>query len=526
MSDKREAIAGLPILLLLLGLVGAAGEYRHRTAGPAALARGSWRRASSAREGGRVRRHAGSRLRCFWRGLAGDRAAAAGERAGRRPRRSATSRQWPVGASSPRRCPRSMGVAVGALVRNQVAAVIGTLDPDLRRVAVAQRRRRGLSRADAVGRGGGAGRRAPRERLLGRSGSDTGRLDSALADRGDHGRTKARRGVSDAGRPGLRRAPAARSALVGARRRARAARHRRRVSSRSRAATDRRRRLVVLTAIGGGALILRRSAPRRGARNDARGRGCDRGHRQRARRPDRGQRPHRADRGLHGRRNVRATRIPRRARCGCRRRRDPVGRDRRRRGPGDVRPRRRDHRDHHNGRDLGAREPTPRRGVGTCASSRNAPSKPNASASSWPESRSTRSAASIARELHDIVAHSVSVMLVGVRGARDVLRTAPEVADETLARVETSGEQSLTELRRILALLRGPEQGAESRPQPSLADLDELVAEYRDVGLARAAGADRSTRVRFPAASSSRSFASSRKRSRTCSSTPIRPASR
>ena len=91
--------------------------------------------------------------------------------------------------------------------------------------------------------------------------------------------------------------------------------------------------------------------------------------------------------------------------------------------------------------------------------------------------------ASIARELHDIVAHSVSVMLVGVRGARDVLRTAPEVADETLARVETSGEQSLTELRRILALLRGPEQGAESRPQPSLADLDELVAEYRDVGL-------------------------------------------
>ena len=39
-SDKREAIAGLPILLLLLGLVGAAGEYRHRTAGPAALAAG------------------------------------------------------------------------------------------------------------------------------------------------------------------------------------------------------------------------------------------------------------------------------------------------------------------------------------------------------------------------------------------------------------------------------------------------------------------------------------------------------
>jgi signal transduction histidine kinase len=91
--------------------------------------------------------------------------------------------------------------------------------------------------------------------------------------------------------------------------------------------------------------------------------------------------------------------------------------------------------------------------------------------------------ASIARELHDIVAHSVGVMLVGVRGARDVLRSAPDVADETLARVETSGEQSLQELRRILTLLRRPEQRAEARPQPSLAQLEDLVAEYREAGL-------------------------------------------
>jgi signal transduction histidine kinase len=91
--------------------------------------------------------------------------------------------------------------------------------------------------------------------------------------------------------------------------------------------------------------------------------------------------------------------------------------------------------------------------------------------------------ASIARELHDIVAHSVSVMLVGVRGARDVLRTTPAVADDTLVRVERSGDQSLAELRRILALLRDPEHDAESRPQPSLADLDELVADYRAAGL-------------------------------------------
>jgi signal transduction histidine kinase len=91
--------------------------------------------------------------------------------------------------------------------------------------------------------------------------------------------------------------------------------------------------------------------------------------------------------------------------------------------------------------------------------------------------------ASIARELHDIVAHSVTVMLIGVRGARDVLHTAPAVADETLARVEASGEQSLIELRRILALLRGPERGVEPRPQPSLAELDLLIANYRAGGL-------------------------------------------
>jgi len=91
--------------------------------------------------------------------------------------------------------------------------------------------------------------------------------------------------------------------------------------------------------------------------------------------------------------------------------------------------------------------------------------------------------AAIARELHDIVAHSVTVMLVGVRGARDVLRSRPEVADATLGKVETSGEQSLVELRRILELLREPADAAESRPQPSLAQLDGLVAEYRSAGL-------------------------------------------
>jgi signal transduction histidine kinase len=64
-----------------------------------------------------------------------------------------------------------------------------------------------------------------------------------------------------------------------------------------------------------------------------------------------------------------------------------------------------------------------------------------------------------------------------------VLRTSPDAADDTLRHVERSGEQSLAELRRILALLRQPEQTAQSGPQPSLAQLSELVASYRDAGL-------------------------------------------
>ncbi|MEU8139221.1 sensor histidine kinase [Streptodolium elevatio] len=90
----------------------------------------------------------------------------------------------------------------------------------------------------------------------------------------------------------------------------------------------------------------------------------------------------------------------------------------------------------------------------------------------------------IARELHDIVAHSVTVTLLGVRGARDVLRTAPDLADDTLARVETNAEQSIAEMRRMLLALREPgRQEAALHPQPSLDQLAELVATYDAAGL-------------------------------------------
>ena len=91
--------------------------------------------------------------------------------------------------------------------------------------------------------------------------------------------------------------------------------------------------------------------------------------------------------------------------------------------------------------------------------------------------------AAIARELHDIVAHSVGVMLLGVRGARDVLHQAPDVADATLADVEESGERSVAELQRILTLLRDPRASPARHPHPSLAEVARLVEEHRATGL-------------------------------------------
>ena len=126
-SDKQEAIAGLPILLLLFGLVGAAGEYRHRTAAPAALAAGRDRALAAARAGGRLRRHGPRDRGADGRGGAGARPAAAGRarRAGRR--RSTTSPLVAGGSLIAAALSAIMGVAAGALVRNQVAGVVGAL---------------------------------------------------------------------------------------------------------------------------------------------------------------------------------------------------------------------------------------------------------------------------------------------------------------------------------------------------------------------------------------------------------------
>lgn len=84
----------------------------------------------------------------------------------------------------------------------------------------------------------------------------------------------------------------------------------------------------------------------------------------------------------------------------------------------------------------------------------------------------------IARELHDVVAHSLSVMVVQAGAARRLVTTKPERAAEALGAIETTGREALDEMRRLLGVLRTADDGAAGgalEPQPSLARLDALV---------------------------------------------------
>jgi signal transduction histidine kinase len=90
----------------------------------------------------------------------------------------------------------------------------------------------------------------------------------------------------------------------------------------------------------------------------------------------------------------------------------------------------------------------------------------------------------IARELHDVVAHHVSVMGVLATGARRVLPRRPEAADEALGTIEDTSRTTLRELRRLLDVLRTEaEPAADLAPQPDLAGIGTLVEQVRDAGL-------------------------------------------
>jgi signal transduction histidine kinase len=95
-----------------------------------------------------------------------------------------------------------------------------------------------------------------------------------------------------------------------------------------------------------------------------------------------------------------------------------------------------------------------------------------------------RERASIARELHDVVAHHVSLMAVQAEAAASLL---PGHADQARSSVDIIGQtarEALTELRRLLGVLRGPAERPETAPSPSLDELDALLGVVRSAGLA------------------------------------------
>jgi signal transduction histidine kinase len=91
--------------------------------------------------------------------------------------------------------------------------------------------------------------------------------------------------------------------------------------------------------------------------------------------------------------------------------------------------------------------------------------------------------ARIARELHDVVAHSVSLMVLQAGAARQALDWQPEKARDPLLSVEATGRTAMVELRRLVAMLRQPGQDDELAPQPSLRHLSVLVGQMREAGL-------------------------------------------
>lgn len=103
----------------------------------------------------------------------------------------------------------------------------------------------------------------------------------------------------------------------------------------------------------------------------------------------------------------------------------------------------------------------------------------------------------IAREVHDVVAHSLTVTMLHVTGARRALYHDPERAAEALERAETVGRESLDSIRQVVGLLRCNEEAASdisggadrhdghahAAPLPQLADIPALVEQYRDAGM-------------------------------------------
>jgi signal transduction histidine kinase len=92
----------------------------------------------------------------------------------------------------------------------------------------------------------------------------------------------------------------------------------------------------------------------------------------------------------------------------------------------------------------------------------------------------------IARDLHDVVAHSMSVIAVQAGVAHHVIEERPEIARDTLGSIEVTAREGLVEMRRLLGLLRSEGDDADSagaRPAEGLRDVDRLLTHFRDAGV-------------------------------------------
>jgi signal transduction histidine kinase len=91
--------------------------------------------------------------------------------------------------------------------------------------------------------------------------------------------------------------------------------------------------------------------------------------------------------------------------------------------------------------------------------------------------------ARIARELHDVIAHSVSVMTVQAGAAEEMLKLDPARALDPVRAVQETGRNALVEMKRLVGMLREGDEEAGLAPQPGLGDLHGLIAQVRDAGL-------------------------------------------
>ena len=89
----------------------------------------------------------------------------------------------------------------------------------------------------------------------------------------------------------------------------------------------------------------------------------------------------------------------------------------------------------------------------------------------------------MARELHDVLAHSLSTMVLQAGASRQVLRSDLEAVEELLLSIERTGREALGEVRRLLGLLRAGDDVDGRLPHPTLASIDGLIEETTKAGL-------------------------------------------